>query len=133
MQVHGKKELSDLLEVVIESVTESISIRVTEAVIKKLQMINTLEVARYHQLEEVRQQKPASLYLNAREVSQLVGVSKTTLWRMERAGQFPSRRQVSPGRVAWLTSEVERWVCEAPSRKNLFGQRGPNTRFLSKI
>ncbi|MCX7143777.1 MAG: AlpA family phage regulatory protein [Proteobacteria bacterium] len=38
-----------------------------------------------------------------------VGLSRTTIWRMERAGCFPRRRQLSSNSVAWLQSEVEHW------------------------
>jgi len=38
-----------------------------------------------------------------------VGLSRTTIWRMERTGCFPRRRQLSANSVAWLQSEVEQW------------------------
>ena len=36
-------------------------------------------------------------------------VSRTTLWRMWRKGNFPKPIQISPGRVGWLESEVNEW------------------------
>jgi prophage regulatory protein len=39
-----------------------------------------------------------------------ITASKVSIWRWERAGQFPKRVQVSPGRVAWIESEVRQWV-----------------------
>lgn len=38
------------------------------------------------------------------------GLSRTTAWRLEKEGQFPCRRQLSPNAVGWLQSEVEAWV-----------------------
>lgn len=41
---------------------------------------------------------------------QVTGLSKSTIWRLERAGQFPHRIQLSPGRVGYRRSEVEEWL-----------------------
>ena len=41
---------------------------------------------------------------------QKVHLSDTTIWRLEKAGKFPKRRQLSPGRVGWLASEVDAWI-----------------------
>ena len=38
------------------------------------------------------------------------GLSRTTRWRMERKGEFPKRRSISPGLKAWLYSELMAWV-----------------------
>lgn len=38
------------------------------------------------------------------------GLGYTTLFRLERDGKFPARRQLSPGRVGWVKSEVEAWL-----------------------
>lgn len=43
-------------------------------------------------------------------VERATGLSRTTIWRMERAGQFPSRRQISAKAVGWIRSEVEDWI-----------------------
>jgi len=39
-----------------------------------------------------------------------VGVSGTTLWRMERRGEFPPHVRISTGAVGWLESDVEQWI-----------------------
>lgn len=44
------------------------------------------------------------------ERKRLVPLSEPTIWRMERRGEFPRRIRVSPGRVAWRRSEIERWL-----------------------
>ena len=48
--------------------------------------------------------------LRVSEVSRLTTLSRTTIWRLERAGTFPSRRKLSANAVAWLLEEVERWI-----------------------
>lgn len=44
------------------------------------------------------------------ECKNLTGLSRTTRWRMEKSGQFPSRRQISEGTVGWLLTEIEEWL-----------------------
>lgn len=38
------------------------------------------------------------------------GLGYTTIFKLERAGKFPARRQLSPGRVGWLRAEVDAWL-----------------------
>lgn len=45
-----------------------------------------------------------------REVAQRVALSRSTIWRMERAGQFPPRRRLSVNKVAWWEPEIEEWL-----------------------
>jgi predicted DNA-binding transcriptional regulator AlpA len=40
----------------------------------------------------------------------LGGISDTTLWRLERRGDFPRSIKISPGRVGYRESEVEAWI-----------------------
>jgi len=50
------------------------------------------------------------MFLKRSEMVKLVGLGYTTCWRLERAGSFPARKQLSAGRVAWLRTEVETWI-----------------------
>jgi prophage regulatory protein len=45
-----------------------------------------------------------------RELAQRVALSRSTIWRMERAGQFPKRRRLSVNKVAWWEPEIEEWL-----------------------
>ena len=49
-------------------------------------------------------------FLRLSEVSQRVGLSRSTIWRQERTGSFPKRRKISRNAVAWLQSEIEAWI-----------------------
>lgn len=53
--------------------------------------------------------------LRSADVSKLIRLSRSTIWRLERAGQFPQRRQISPGAVGWVASEVYAWLDSRPS------------------
>jgi prophage regulatory protein len=57
----------------------------------------------------------AERFLRTRAVLERVGLSRTTLWRMERAGDFPARRIVGGGVVGWVESEVDQWITSRPA------------------
>lgn len=44
-----------------------------------------------------------------RKVKDLTGISRTTAWRLQNAGDFPRPVVVSPGRVAWRERDVIAW------------------------
>lgn len=46
-------------------------------------------------------------------VKKLVGVSRTTIWRMRHQGLFPPPRVVG-GRHVWLSSEIAAWQAALP-------------------
>jgi len=48
--------------------------------------------------------------INAKEVQRLTGLSRTSIWRQENAGKFPSRVALSTSRVGWRLSEVQLWI-----------------------
>jgi prophage regulatory protein len=52
--------------------------------------------------------------LRKKTVLSLIGVSNTTLWRLERQGKFPARRRISPRLVGWLQSDVLTWLNSRP-------------------
>ena len=41
---------------------------------------------------------------------QLIPLSRSTFWRLEREGKFPKRRPITRGRVGWVASEVQAWI-----------------------
>ncbi len=51
-------------------------------------------------------------FLREPEVRRITGLSRTTRWRLEKAGKFPARRQISDNAVAWFSSEVQAWMAE---------------------
>jgi prophage regulatory protein len=57
----------------------------------------------------------AERVLSKAEVRQRTGFSDQTLRREEAAGRFPARRQLSPGKVGWLESEVDAFLRALPT------------------
>jgi prophage regulatory protein len=47
--------------------------------------------------------------LNEEQVLQIVPVSRTTLYRMERMGRFPRSTYISPNRRVWFADEIVAW------------------------
>ena len=60
-------------------------------------------------------------FMRFKEVRQRVGLSRTSIWRLERKGQFPPRRRLSDNAVAWVEEEVDQWV---RGRDSVTGLRG---------
>jgi prophage regulatory protein len=48
-------------------------------------------------------------------VEMLTGLSRTTLWRMERERRFPRRKKIGLRAVAWRESEVREWIEKRPA------------------
>jgi len=53
-------------------------------------------------------------FLRIRQVMQLTGLSRMTIYRLELAGEFPKRRQLSKNSVAWLDSDLTQWAESRP-------------------
>lgn len=47
--------------------------------------------------------------LNEPQVLAIIPVSRTTLYRMERAGRFPKSTYISPNRRVWFEDEIVAW------------------------
>jgi len=45
-----------------------------------------------------------------KQLLELSGLSNTTQWRLEKAGQFPARIKLGQGSVGWHLNEVEEWL-----------------------
>ena len=56
------------------------------------------------------QSKPA--FTSFPKAQERTGLSRTTLWRMSRDGRFPRAIAISPGRVAFVTEELEAWIAQ---------------------
>lgn len=62
---------------------------------------------------------PEDRLLPWERVQDIAGISRTTAWRMQRTGDFPTPVTVSPGRVGWWESELTAWKSIRNSAKGL--------------
>jgi len=53
-------------------------------------------------------------FLRIRQVMQATGLSRMTIYRLELAGKFPKRRQLSENSVAWLEADISAWIDSRP-------------------
>ena len=44
------------------------------------------------------------------------GLSRSTIWRLERAGDFPRHIRLSPNAVAWIEDEIVGWIRQKAGR-----------------
>ncbi len=56
--------------------------------------------------------------LRIRNVTEATGLSRTTLWRLERRGDFPHRIRLSPNSIGWIETEVEEWIESRPRKSS---------------
>lgn len=52
--------------------------------------------------------------LRLRQVIGRTGLSRSTIWRLERSSRFPSRIQLSENAVGWNEGEVTAWLAKRP-------------------
>jgi prophage regulatory protein len=60
------------------------------------------------------QERAAERVLRVPEVMKLAGLSRATIYRLERAGRFPKRMQISDNVVGWYEREVLAWRSSRP-------------------
>ena len=49
-------------------------------------------------------------FLTIKEVSKLLGVSVSTINRLVKKGDFPSKIKLSPGRKVFMKSQIDEWI-----------------------
>lgn len=57
-------------------------------------------------------------FLRTNQLIEKIGLSRSSIWRLESQGKFPKRRQIGPGAVGWLEEEVEKWMLDRPVAEN---------------
>ena len=65
-------------------------------------------------------------FLRIKQVMQLTGLSRMTIYRLELAGEFPKRRRLSKNSVAWLDTDIAEWAESRPVSR-LRGTEGPGS------
>jgi predicted DNA-binding transcriptional regulator AlpA len=75
--------------------------------------------------------------LNDKQVLAIIPVSRTTLYRMEKAGRFPKSTYISPNRRVWFEDEIIAWQNAVdefdPRRRRGNGRRCQTAQRQSKL
>ena len=49
-------------------------------------------------------------FLNIKEVSELLGISVSTINRLIKRGEFPPKVKISPRRMVFMKYEIREWI-----------------------
>jgi prophage regulatory protein len=49
-------------------------------------------------------------FLRFDTVRDRTGLSRSTIWRLERRGEFPRHRRISMNAVGWVEDEIDEWM-----------------------
>ena len=49
-----------------------------------------------------------------REALHLTGLSRVSLWRLERANLVPQRRRIGRNAIGWPASDIDDWLASRP-------------------
>ncbi len=52
--------------------------------------------------------------LRIRDVTSTTGLSRTTVWRLERRGDFLSRLRLGQNSCGWVAQEIQDWIASRP-------------------
>ncbi|MBT6717584.1 MAG: AlpA family phage regulatory protein [Nitrospina sp.] len=52
--------------------------------------------------------------LSIKQLTEVTGLSAVTVWRREKIGKFPRRRQLGSRRVGWIAREIDAWIDARP-------------------
>ncbi|UIJ74291.1 AlpA family transcriptional regulator [Aurantimonas sp. HBX-1] len=63
--------------------------------------------------------------LSIRQVRAIVGLSRSTIWRLCRSGDFPNSITLSPGRVGWSEQAVRAWITQKMEPDRVMGSKDP--------
>jgi predicted DNA-binding transcriptional regulator AlpA len=53
-------------------------------------------------------------FMRLTEVIDVIGLSRTTIWRMEKAGAFPRRFKLGTSSIAWREKDIIAWMDSRP-------------------
>ena len=49
-------------------------------------------------------------FVNIKEVSELLGISVSTINRLIKRGEFPTKVKISPRRIVFMKYQIEDWI-----------------------
>lgn len=106
--VRGPMQIEKYLrELIKETVREVIREEIESGLIQPTQPI-----AIHRETCQVAAGKPRdpNSIIRPSELSEMLSVSKTTLWRWENDGQLPSRIKIANRAVGWRYRDIEQWL-----------------------
>jgi prophage regulatory protein len=62
--------------------------------------------------------QPTDMFLSPQEVANYLRVSRITIYRLRKRGEFPAAIQLSTKRVAFRLSEIDAWAADRRQVRN---------------
>ena len=56
-------------------------------------------------------------FLSIKEVSELLGISVSTINRLIKRGDFPQKKKLSPRRIVFMKNEINEWIKKIEKNK----------------
>lgn len=53
--------------------------------------------------------------LRTEQVLEKLGISRSTLYRLEASGELPSRRRIAANSVGWIEAELDEFIATRPA------------------
>jgi prophage regulatory protein len=60
--------------------------------------------------ESVHGDRPAEYFISLKEVSEMVGLGRSTIYNLEKTGTFPKKIHVTPNAVRYKVGEIREWM-----------------------
>jgi prophage regulatory protein len=74
--------------------------------------------------ESVHRDRPAEYFISLREVSAMVGLGRSTIYRLEREGTFPEKIHVGSA-VRWKVGDIREWMKSLEDRGKTKNEKEP--------
>ena len=58
--------------------------------------------------------RPDRQILRVADLEDMLNLSRTTIWRLRRAGEFPQPIRLSANAVGWTAEVIDKWLAERP-------------------
>ena len=52
--------------------------------------------------------------LTRQQIEEITGLTRSTIYRLMRSGQFPEPIRIGPRAIRWPQSEIESWIADRP-------------------
>jgi len=101
---------SDVENMIKRHEIEFIQVTGTQVEFFGFQLLNHLLNSIKGETIEAKETNAVDKIIRSKEVQELTSLSRTTLWRLERKGEFPARVPLTSGSIGWRLSEVQQWI-----------------------
>jgi predicted DNA-binding transcriptional regulator AlpA len=79
-------------------------------------------------VKHLEKEKVMDRVIRLNDVKRITGLSRTTIWEMERAGKFPKHLQLTAKAIGWLESQIVSWMEALTAPPPTEPERRPNIR-----